>query len=173
MLRFVHYSDVTWATYAVSTHWQLDCLYNSSFGLMSKETSMVQYGEEFFFTDSCLLLVQFYQLFPPPPPHTHTHTHTTHPPHHTPTTPTTPPPPPPPPSPIIFELWIAIHGLDHFSLMKGNIKGTHYWPFVSGFHRWIPLTKGQQCGKCFNFMMSSWAMPYGYDNHMILRPYYS
>ena len=68
MLRFAHYSDVTWATYAVSTHWQLDCLYNSSFGLMSKETSMVQYGEEsffFFLTDSCLLLVQFYQLSPP------------------------------------------------------------------------------------------------------------
>ena len=90
MLRFVHYSDVTWATYAVSTHWQLDCLYNSSFGLMSKETLMVQYVEEFFFTESCLL-VQFYQLLstprppppltypPPPPPHTHTHTHTTHP----------------------------------------------------------------------------------------------
>ena len=65
MLRFVHYSDVTWATYAVSTHWQLDSLYISSFGLMSKETSMVQYGEEsFFFNDSCLLLVQFYQLPP-------------------------------------------------------------------------------------------------------------
>ena len=71
MLRFAHYSDVTRAAYAVSTHWQLDCLYNSSFGLMSKEASMVQYGEEcvffaFFFTDSCVLLVQFYQLSPPP-----------------------------------------------------------------------------------------------------------
>ena len=69
MLRFVHYIDVTWATYAVSTqHWQLDCLFNSSLGLMSKETAMVQYGEDFFFfTDSCLLLVQFYQLFHPIP----------------------------------------------------------------------------------------------------------
>ena len=25
----------------------------------------------------------------------------------------------------------------------------------SGIHRWIPLTKGQQCGKCFHGMMAS------------------
>ena len=161
MLRFVHYSDVTWAKHAVSIQWQLDCLYNSSFGLMSNETSMVQYGEFFcfllfFFTDSCLLLVLFYQSFPLTPTHT---------------TPQ-PPPPIPPPPPIIMELWTSIHGLYHFSLRKGNIKGTHYWPFMSEFHRWIPPTKGQQCGKCFNFMMPSWAMRYDYDNHMILRPYY-
>ena len=105
MLRFVHYSDVTWATYAVSTHWQLDCLYISSFGLMSKETSMVQYGEESFF------FYWFLSFTSPVLPIT----------------------------PDIF-LILNCHGLYHFSLMKGNIKDTHYWPFVSGFHRWIPLT---------------------------------
>ena len=57
MLRFAHYSDVTRAAYAVSTHWQLDCLYNSSFGLMSKEASMVQYGEE------CVFFAFFFYWF--------------------------------------------------------------------------------------------------------------
>ena len=116
MLPFVHYSDVTWAIYAVSIHWQLDSLYNSSFGLMSKETSMVQYGEEFFFTDSCLLLVSVLPIIP--------HTHHT------------PPIPPYTPPPYNFEIWTAIHGLYHFSLMKGNTKGTHYC------HAWVDSTDG-------------------------------
>ena len=72
MLRFVHYSDVTWATYAVSTqHWQLDCLFDSSLGLMSKETSMVQYGEEvffFFFYRFLSFISPVLPIIPPPPP---------------------------------------------------------------------------------------------------------
>ena len=34
--------------------------------------------------------------------------------------------------------------------MKENIKAPHYWPLVRGVHNdGIPLTKGQQCEKCF------------------------
>ena len=46
---------------------------------------------------------------------------------------------------------------------KWYIRAPDYWPFVRGIHRllestgyrWIPLTKGQQCGKCFHVMMAS------------------
>ena len=31
--------------------------------------------------------------------------------------------------------------------IKENIKTPHHWPFAWGIHQWIPLTKGQECGK--------------------------
>ena len=128
--------------------------------------------EDFFFfffcTDSCLLLVQFYPLFT----HTHHHHHHTHqhpPPPHT----THPQPTPPHPRYFFYILTLNFHtwSLPFFSNERKHQRYA-YWPFVSRCHRWIPLTKGKQCGKCFNFMMPSWMMPYDYDNHMILRPYY-
>ena len=73
---------------------------------------------------------------------------------------------------------IIVLFLIRFSVAMRNMQWTFIlrmsdnWPFVSGFHLWVPLTKGQQCGKCFNFMMPSWTMPHDYDNHMILRHYF-
>ena len=42
--------------------------------------------------------------------------------------------------------------------IKENIKAPRHWPLCGEFtgHRWIPRTKGQQRGKCFHLMMSSW-----------------
>ena len=47
-----------------------------------------------------------------------------------------------------------------------TIKGTHYWPFVSGFHRWIPLTKASNAEsasiswchheRCLMIMITTW-----------------
>ena len=40
-----------------------------------------------------------------------------------------------------------------------NIKAPHHWPLLgeSNGDRWLPLTNGQQCGKCFHLMTtSSW-----------------
>ena len=46
--------------------------------------------------------------------------------------------------------------------MKENIKAPHYWPFwgESTGDRRIALTKGQQRGKCFHLLTSSWQLPY-------------
>ena len=42
--------------------------------------------------------------------------------------------------------------------IKGKIKALRHWPLWGEFtgHRWIPRTKGQQRGKCFHLMTSSW-----------------
>ena len=42
--------------------------------------------------------------------------------------------------------------------IKENIKAPCHRPFWGGFSgdRWIPCTKGQQRGKCFHLMTSSW-----------------
>ena len=42
--------------------------------------------------------------------------------------------------------------------IKENIKAPRHWPLWGEFtgDRWSSLTKGQQRGKCFNFMTSSW-----------------
>ena len=39
-----------------------------------------------------------------------------------------------------------------------NIKAPRHWPLCGEFAgaRWIPRTNGQQRGKCFHFMTSSW-----------------
>ena len=42
--------------------------------------------------------------------------------------------------------------------IKENSKAPRHWPLwgePTG-HRWIPLIKGQQCGKCFHLMTSLW-----------------
>ena len=43
--------------------------------------------------------------------------------------------------------------------IKENIKAPRHWPLWGGFTGdwWIPSTKGQQRGKCFYLMTSSWA----------------
>ena len=42
--------------------------------------------------------------------------------------------------------------------IKENIKAPRHWPLCAEFtgDRWIPRSKGQQRGKCFHLMMSSW-----------------
>ena len=42
--------------------------------------------------------------------------------------------------------------------IKENIKALHHWLLCEEFtsDRWISCTKGQQGGKCFNLMRSSW-----------------
>ena len=42
--------------------------------------------------------------------------------------------------------------------IKENIKAPHHWPLCGEFtgDQWIPHTKGQQRGKCFHLMTSSW-----------------
>ena len=42
-------------------------------------------------------------------------------------------------------------------------KAPRHWPLWGEFpgYRWIPCTKGQQCGKCFHLMMSSWNIGVG------------
>ena len=42
--------------------------------------------------------------------------------------------------------------------IKENIKAPRHWPLFGKFtgDRWIPLTNGQQRGKCFHSMTSSW-----------------
>ena len=44
---------------------------------------------------------------------------------------------------------------------KKKKKSAHYWPFVRLSRWWpmVPLTTGQQCGKPFHVMTSSWAKP--------------
>ena len=46
------------------------------------------------------------------------------------------------------------------TLIKENIKAPRHWPFCGEFtgDRWIPRTNGQERGKCFHLMTSSWAM---------------
>ena len=46
--------------------------------------------------------------------------------------------------------------------ISSNIKAPGHWPFCGEFtvDRWIPRTKGQQCGKCFHLMTSSWENDY-------------
>ena len=50
--------------------------------------------------------------------------------------------------------------------IKENINAPHHWPLCGEFNgdRWIPRTKGQQCGKCFHLMTSSWTKVYGSYN---------
>ena len=42
--------------------------------------------------------------------------------------------------------------------IKENIKAPRHWPLCGEFtgNRWIPRTDGQQRGKCFHLMTSSW-----------------
>ena len=44
--------------------------------------------------------------------------------------------------------------------IKENIKDLCHWPLWGEFTSdlWIPHTKGQQCGKCFHLMTSSWSL---------------
>ena len=51
--------------------------------------------------------------------------------------------------------------------IKENIKAPHHWPLWGEFtvDRWIPHTKGQQCGKCFHLMTSSWYVNRSYHYH--------
>ena len=45
------------------------------------------------------------------------------------------------------------------SWQQRNLQSSAYWPFVLGIGstiQWIPLMNGQQCGKCFHVMSSSW-----------------
>ena len=50
--------------------------------------------------------------------------------------------------------------------IKENIKALHRWPLwgESTGYRWIPLTKGQQHGKCFHLITSScvWGSTYSH-----------
>ena len=49
---------------------------------------------------------------------------------------------------------ITIIGQFHNSLTKFRATGLFLWESTG--HRWISLTKGQQRGKCFHVMTSSW-----------------
>ena len=57
------------------------------------------------------------------------------------------------------------------SLLRLTSKETSklcHWAFVreSIGDRWIPLTKGQERGKRFQFMTSSWLKPDSYESHL-------
>ena len=50
--------------------------------------------------------------------------------------------------------------------IKENIKASRHWPLwgESTGDRWIPLTKGQKCGKFYHLMTSSWIQAIHLDN---------
>ena len=57
-----------------------------------------------------------------------------------------------PASPLFTQPFIQVQ-------IKGNVKtGLCHWPLCGEFigGRWIPRTNGQQRGKCFHLMTSSW-----------------
>ena len=56
-----------------------------------------------------------------------------------------------PASPLFTQLFIRVQ-------IKESIKAPRHWPLCGEFtgDRWIPGTKGQERGKCFNLMTSSW-----------------